>query len=201
MPTCSELRARARKNLGGNIFANAWLFALLAILISGAVLSAASFTVIGAILLGGPIAYALSKFLLILTRSEGQKTSLATLLDGFKDDFGGTIVLFLLEMVYIFLWSLLLVIPGIVKKYSYSMAQFIKVDHPEYTATQCLDESRKMMNGHKWKLFCLELSFIGWMIVGSLCFGVGSLWVSAYMSAAEASFYEELKANTVTVEG
>ena len=50
------------------------------------------------------------------------------------------------------------------------------------------------MNGKKGKLFCLDLSFIGWMIVGSLAFGVGTLWVTAYMQSARANFYEDIKA-------
>lgn len=201
MPTCSEFRARARKNLGGNIFANAWLFTLLAILINGAILSFTSISIIGAILLYGPMTYGLAKFMLLITRSEGKKTDLATLFNGFTDDFGGTLCLGLLQSVYIFLWSLLFFIPGIIKKYSYAMAQFIKVDHPEYSATECITASRKMMQGHKWKLFCLQLSFIGWAIVGSLCFGVGTLWVQAYVQAATAAFYEELNSkNTVVAQ-
>ena len=93
MPTCSEFRARARKNLGGNIFANAWLFTLLAILINGAILSFTSISIIGAILLYGPMTYGLAKFMLLITRSEGKKTDLATLFNGFTDDFGGTLCL------------------------------------------------------------------------------------------------------------
>ena len=96
MPTCSEFRARARKNLGGNIFANAWLFTLLAILINGAILSFTSISIIGAILLYGPMTYGLAKFMLLITRSEGKKTDLATLFNGFTDDFGGTLCLGLL---------------------------------------------------------------------------------------------------------
>ena len=102
--------------------------------------------------------------------------------------------------VQLMLWYLTIV-GGFIKTFSYYLVPFILAENPTMSGKDAIALSRKMMNGHKWKLFCLELSFIGWMIVGSLCFGVGSLWVSAYMSAAEASFYEELKANTVTVEG
>ena len=139
--------------------------------------------------------------MLLITSTEGKKTDLVTLINGFTDDFGGTLCLGLLQSVYIFLWSLLFFIPGIIKTYSYAMAQFIKVDHPEYSATECITASRKMMQGHKWKLFCLQLSFIGWAIVGSLCFGIGTLWVQAYVQAATAAFYEELNSkNTVVAQ-
>ena len=103
------------------------------------------------------------------------------------------LVLYILQFIYIFLWTLLLIIPGIVKSYSYSMAFYIMNDHPEYTATQCLDESRRMMNGHKLDLFCLHLSFIGWIIVSILTCGIGVLWVDPYMQLSQANFYEELK--------
>jgi uncharacterized membrane protein len=73
------------------------------------------------------------------------------------------------------------------------MAPYIKYDHPEYSWKRCLDESKAMMKGYKWKLFCLDLSFIGWNIVGMLCFIVGMYWVLPYTKAAQVCFYEELK--------
>ena len=74
------------------------------------------------------------------------------------------------------------------------MTFYIKNDHPEYTATEAITESRRMMDGHKMDFFLLQLSFIGWWIVGVLCFGIGTLWVQAYNETANAIFYEELKA-------
>ncbi len=73
------------------------------------------------------------------------------------------------------------------------MSFYIKADHPEYDWRQCINESKAMMYGHKWELFVLDLSFIGWMIVGALCLGIGTLWATAYQSAARAQFYESLK--------
>ena len=66
-------------------------------------------------------------------------------------------------------------------------------------ATQCITESRRIMSGNKMRLFLLDLSFIGWYIVGALCFGIGTLWVNAYHQMARANFYEDLCATYGTV--
>lgn len=112
---------------------------------------------------------------------------------GFQDDFGGTFLIGLMTSLFTFLWSLLFVIPGIVKMYAYSMAYYIKLDHPDYGWKACIDESRQLMDGHKWEKFVLDLSFLGWIIVGSLCLGVGTLWVTPYMEATNAQFYEYVR--------
>ena len=72
------------------------------------------------------------------------------------------------------------------------MSYYIKLDNPELGANDCITASRKLMKGHKWQLFVLDLSFIGWYIVGMLCFGVGVLWVQAYHEVARAEFYNSL---------
>ena len=79
------------------------------------------------------------------------------------------------------------------KAYSYSMAYYIKLDHPDYGWNACISASRQLMNGHKWEKFVLDLSFLGWIIVGALCLGVGTLWVTPYMEAANAQFYEYVR--------
>lgn len=200
MSSRSEIRARARKALGGNIFATTWLLILVAGLIVNAIMGVVSFTYVGPLILTGPLSYGLIKVILKAVREQDSKVELGDLFKGFTEDFVGNFLTGLLVTLFTFLWSLLFVIPGIVKGYSYSMALYIKTDHPEYTAKQCIDESRKMMNGHKMELFLLQLSFIGWMFVGALCLGVGTLWVNAYMQTATACFYEELK-NQPVVEG
>ena len=118
--------------------------------------------------------------------------NVADVFRGFPEDFGGTLLLGLLSSLFTFLWGLLLVVPGIVKAYSYSQAFFVKVDRPEYDWRACMDESIRLMDGHKMDLFILDLSFLGWYIVGALCIGVGTLWVYPYHMAARTKFYEEL---------
>ena len=115
--------------------------------------------------------------------------------DGFVKDFGGNFLLFFMSGLFVALWSLLFIIPGIVASYSYAMSYYIKNDHPEYKWNECIKESKKMMKGYKWKLFCLDLSFIGWRIVAFFIpFGIGTLFLNPYTHAAYAAFYEELKA-------
>ena len=194
-----ELREKARGILGGKIFTSEWLYALLVSLIAGAVIGFTSSFIIG-ILVIGIVNIGLNKYYLYRSRKSIKFDNFAVLIDGVKGDVGGNIILGLLVTLFTFLWSLLFVIPGIVKAYSYSMAYFIKIDHPEYTATQAIDESRRIMNGNKMKLFLLDLSFIGWMIVGSLCFGIGVLWVNAYMQAAHAEFYRDIIGDGEVVE-
>lgn len=185
------LRARARKTLGGNIFSSNWLYPLLASLIISAISGIAGTLIIG-ILASGILFVGQSKYYLNISRRTTPNDNIQPLTEGIKNDVAGNVILGLLINIFVFLWTLLFIIPGIVKSYSYSMAYYIKCDHPEYSAQQAIDESRRIMHGNKWKLFMLDLSFIGWIILGSLCFGIGTLWVAPYMQAARAEFYLDI---------
>ena len=94
--------------------------------------------------------------------------------------------------IFIFLWTLLLIIPGIIKSYAYSMSGFILAENPEMTAKEAMQVSEKMMVGNKWRLFCLQFSFIGWQLLCILSFGIGFLWLTPYTNAATAAFYDEI---------
>ena len=94
--------------------------------------------------------------------------------------------------LYVFLWSLLLIIPGIIKAYAYAMSVFILSENPEMSAKEAMDVSRKMMDGNKWRLFCMQLSFIGWDLLNLCTLGLGSLWLGPYKNAASAAFYDEV---------
>lgn len=115
----------------------------------------------------------------------------------FRDGFGrwGRNVwgMFLMTL-FTTLWSLLLIIPGFIKYYAYAMTPYILIDNPELSANQAINLSIKMMKGHKLDLFILHLSFIGWIFLGIVTFGVGLLWVMPYMMTAQAAFYEDVKA-------
>ncbi len=193
MQSSSEYRRRAREALDGNIFGNTWLYLVLAVLVVGAILGASSFIFIGPLLLLGPLTIGLCSYTLHLLRNTERKNKVDSLLDGFRGSIGNHILVGFLVELFTALWSMLFFIPGIVKAIAYSQSFYIAIEHPEYDANTCITESRKMMNGHKWEYFCLQLSFLGWIIVGSLCLGIGTLWVSAYMQAANAAFYEDLK--------
>lgn len=188
-----ELKQKARAQLGSSLFSNTWMVALLICFLTSAIVGAAGSVVpgIGALLVTGTITYGCERMFLKQAR-DAQPMEIGDLFSGFTSCFGETFVLGFLSSLFIALWSLLLVIPGIIKAYSWSMIYFIKVDHPEYDWRQCLSESAAMMNDHKLDLFLLDLSFIGWYLLGSLCFGLGTLWVAPYHKAAKAQFYAEL---------
>ena len=94
------------------------------------------------------------------------------------------------------LWSLLLVIPGIIKALSYSMSMYILAENPEIGALEAINRSKAMMDGHKMELFVLQLSFIGWYLLCAVTFGIAGVWVVPYVSATTANFYNSIK-NTV----
>ena len=193
----SELRSRARAQLGGNIFSVNWLMMLVVGVIVAVMNSVATdITIvvggIGAIVVTGAISYGQARATTNLARGQ-EKVNILDVFAGFTEGFGRTFLLGLMTSLYIFLWSLLFLIPGIVKSYSYAMAPFIMQDDPSKNWKQCLDESREMMNGHKAQLFWLEFSFIGWILLGMLCFGIGVLFVTPYIMQARTNFYISLK--------
>ena len=193
MKTAREYRKEARDLLGNNIFHEKWLYVLLLLLLTSAIIYAAASLTLGivGVILAGPLGYGVITILLRLARHQDEKADFTYLFNGFKEKFGETVIVSVLTYVYIFLWSLLFVIPGIVKSYSYAATMYL-VKEKGLTGNDAITESRKLMDGNKFRLFCLDLSFIGWYILGSLCFGVGVLWVEAYRGVARAAFFEEL---------
>ena len=128
-----------------------------------------------------------------VTREE--QADYGNLLDGFGI-FGRVVILSILESVFIFLFMLLLVIPGIIAIYRYRQALYLLLDHPEYTPMQCLRLSSEMMRGHKMELFMIDLSFIGWEILRGLLPPV-AIWVWPYEWLTYANYYRVLKGESV----
>ena len=186
-----QLRAEARENLGGNIFANVWLMAFVVVLIYSAILGIVSNIPVAPILISGAFAFGLALVFLKLARGE-DRVNIEDLFKGFSEGFAQNLLLGLMISIFTTLWTLLFIIPGIVKSYAYSMAFFIRNDHPDYDWSTCIAESQKLMQGKKMKLFLLDLSFIGWYLLGFLAFGIGVVWASAYAQAARAAFYCDL---------
>lgn len=117
--------------------------------------------------------------------------------DGFIgfSQYGRALGCCVLTGLFIFLWSLLFIIPGIIKAFSYAMTPYILLDHPEMGVSEAITESRRIMDGHKWELFCLNLSFIGWILLGILTLGILFFWLTPYMSITHAAFYRSLPKN------
>ena len=93
--------------------------------------------------------------------------------------------------IFTILWTLLLIIPGLIKGISYSQTFFLLKDNPEYSALEAITESKKRMKGYKWKFFLMNLSFIGWVFIAIFTLGIGFLWLSPYVATVNATFYNE----------
>ena len=208
----SELRAQARERLEGKwgtfvlmtflmlviqtiLQIPGYIGSLLEILSPENVLASLSFSNISNILslLALPLSWGLTVSLLRNHREES--VDLENLFDGFR---GGRYTrvfcaIFLVNL-FTFFWALLLIIPGIMKAFSYALTPYIIMDEPELTARQAITRSCEIMQGRRWKLFCLYLSFIGWGILSLLTFGIGFLWLVPYMNASVAAFYEDARA-------
>jgi len=144
---------------------------------------------IAQLLLSGPVTLGIALCMLKLFRED--TLSVDALTEGFQT-FLPAFLVHLLTVLFILLWSLLLVIPGIVAGYSYSMAYYILADNPGMTAMEALKASKNLMKGHKMDLFLLHLTFAGWFILSALSLGIGFLWLSPYMTAAATAFYLDL---------
>ena len=139
-----------------------------------------------------PLSYGLSN---AFVRAKRAKTSVAVS-DLFlaKDQYFGVVGTGFFVGLYTLLWSLLFLIPGIYKGLAYSMSVFIRHDHPELTANECIDLSEDMMDGHKLDLFCIVLVFIVLSLLSFLTCCIGFFFTLPYMYSILAEFYEDVKA-------
>lgn len=137
-----------------------------------------------------PLIWGMTVFFLGIAR--GEEMTVGRVFDGFKD-FGRIFTTMFLYFLYIILWGMLLVIPGVIKGYSYAMTPYILKDNPEMKNNEAIEKSMEMMNGHKMDLFLLDLSLIGWAVLCLFTLGIGFLFLSSYQDTAHAHFYEDLK--------
>lgn len=139
------------------------------------------------LVIGGAIKLGLCNYNINLVNRAPQN-GLSTLF-GRLNTFGKAFLLQLITGVLVFLWSLLLIIPGIIAMYRYAMAPFIMAQNPGVGIIEAIQQSKQMMKGHKWQLFVLQLSFIGWAILCVFTMGIGLLWLAPYIGASNAAFY------------
>lgn len=184
-----ELMAQARNRLDGN-----WGLGVLAMLICGGINLASSMLPFAggviSLLVGGPIALGLAILFLAIARSEGAQWGM--LFDGFRR-FGDALGAYLLVAIFTLLWTLLLIVPGIIAAISYSMTYFILRDDHSVGPLDAIRRSKKMMQGNKWKFFCLQWRFFWWTLLCVLTCGIGFLWLQPYIMTSAALFYEDLK--------
>ena len=153
---------------------------------------------VGFFILGSIIEIGYNRFNLDLV--DRQKEPQISALFGYFSYWKTTAAAKLLQVLYIFLWSLLLFIPGIMAGYSYAMTGYILSEHPEMTAGEAIEQSKQMMFGNRWRLFCLQLSFIGWDLLCAVTLGIGHLWLTPYKQAAMAAFYRDVSATAYIID-
>jgi uncharacterized membrane protein len=184
-----ELRARARGQLQGkwtNPVLVTLIFLVIFILVSYLPVVGSGLTLI----LSGPLYFGYSQYCLNFKRGNNPKFD--DLFSGFKN-LGSSIALYFIMWIFILLWSLLLIVPGIIAGIRYSMSFYVLCDKPDIGALNALNKSKEIMRENKMQLFLLWLSFIGWAVCCIFTFGVGFLWLMPYVSLSIVNFYEEAR--------
>lgn len=191
--TRAELKARAKEQLKGNVWRLFLCMALIYVItyVVGLVAGLVSeYLILVAYVITPPLSLGL--IMVYLQVSYGNKAEVAKLFEGFQH-FGKSIALYLLLFIFIFLWCLLLIIPGYVKAISYSMSYYVMAENPNMTAREAINESKAIMNGHKAEYFVLQLSFIPWILLTAVTFGIASIYVIPYMQLTTTNFYHSIK--------
>lgn len=192
----AELKAAAKAQIKGKI---GMLF-LCYLIVFGIGLVAGFIPVVGVIVsIVVTPALSLGLNMIYLGLTEEKNVEVGTLFKGFQF-VGKALWLTILIAVFTFLWTLLFYIPGIVKGLSYSMAFYVLAENPEMTAREALRESKEIMHGHKWELFVLQLSFILWMLLVTVTFGIAAIYVVPYQTCTVANFYQKIKRQPQAME-
>jgi uncharacterized membrane protein len=194
--TNSEITNQARESLSGKWGLAIGTFAIYALIVvamqaipkTGGLIS---------LIVSGPLSLGIIIFSLSLSRNTNPH--LEQMFYGFKR-FKDALVAYLLTTLFTMLWALLLLVPGIVAALSYTMTFYIMADDESISARDAIKKSKKMMNGYKWKMFCLDLRFLGWAILCIFTLGIGFIWLIPYMSVATAKFYEDIKGGVELAE-
>lgn len=126
-----------------------------------------------------------------LALMDGMTPGLGELFSGFSI-WSKAFLLQLLQGIYLFGWTMLFVIPGIIKTYSYAMSSYIMAEHPDMSPNEAITASRTLMDGNKWRLFCLDFSFIGWKLLVCITCGIGAIPLEPYIASSHAAFYREI---------
>lgn len=195
--TRDRLKKEARGQINGN---NIWILFLMHLIMAVIILGCAAVPVIGwiAVIIMKAV-FDISICMIFLNIAKKEDISVGDIFKGFNIT-GEAVWLKIITTFFTFLWTLLFIIPGIIKTYSYSMAPFILADNPELTASEALSESIRIMEGHKFDLFVLELSFILWYILCLITSGIAYIYVRPYVRATITNFYNDIKEKKVEAE-
>lgn len=189
-----ELKERARAQIKGKIGILFLITAIMLVISAGGYFILSYYFEFGASIVSfiiGP-AFSLSLIRVYINVALGNVIKVEDSLSGF-DDFWSAFKLYFLICFFTYLWTLLFIIPGIIKSISYSMSMCILAENKGKSALQCINESKKMTEGHKKEIFVLALSFMGWYLLGSLTFGIGYIWIMPYIYTTYINAYFSLK--------
>ena len=189
----AELKSAAKEQIKGKIGVLFLVTLIIALIsgVAGAILSLVPFGGLVVSIIITP-AFSLSVIRVYLNVVNGGQPEARDAFCGFDDFWAAFKVTFLVGL-FTFLWSLLFVIPGIIKSYSYSMSLYILAENKGKPALECINESKAMTEGHKFDLFVLGLSFLGWALLCVITLGIAAIWVTPYMAATYANAYNLLK--------
>ena len=188
----AELKAAAKQQIQGKI-GILFVINLIVGVISGAI---SAIPVVGSVVSAFVVApaFTLALTCIYLNLVNGQHPEIGDAFSSFNNFWPAFKVTFLTGL-FTMLWSLLFYIPGIIKAISYSMAMYIQAENPGKPALECIEESKRMTQGHKMELFVLGLSFIGWGLLCVITLGIAYIWVGPYMQATFTNAYLKLKYN------
>lgn len=146
-----------------------------------------------------PIVIGVQRFFVV---SHYRKADLNELAYGFSNNYMNVVKIMFMRQMYVFLWSMLFVIPGIIKGYEYRMIPYILAEHPDIDSEQAFAISKQMMDGNKWNAFVLDLSFIGWWLLSAITCNILSIfYVHPYTLMTSAELYVALKEITYGSRG
>jgi len=184
-----QLMTNARELLRGR-----WGDAIAACIVFGAIMIILNaIPIIGSIaslIISGPMI--LGFYLFFLPYVKGESPRIALIFEGFKS-FLDSFIAYLVALVFILLWSLLLIVPGIIAAISYSMMFLIMAENPGMDGLASIRKSKEMMDGYKWKYFYLMCRFIGWFLLCVITCGIAGIWVGPYWVTSKVLFYEDIK--------
>jgi uncharacterized membrane protein len=187
------LMTHARAALQGNWGIGAGA-AFLTIIINAIAQSIPKVGFIISLIIAGPVSIGLYIFSFSIVRY--QKAKIEQVFEGFQS-FKNGVIAYLLVLIFTLLWTLLLIIPGIIAAYSYSMTFLILAEDKSIEPMAAISKSKEMMQGYKWKLACLQFRFLGWGLLCLLTIGIGFLWLIPYMTVSFVQFYEDIKTNNL----
>ena len=197
MKTRAELKEMAKQQIKGNI-GMLFVIALIIGAISGAAGAFPPLALVVSIIVTPAFSISIIRVYQELARN-GKKPEAKAAFAGFDDFWTGFKALFLVGL-FTFLWSLLFVIPGIIKSFSYSQTMMIVAENKGIGAREAINRSKAMMDGRKMDYFVLGLSFIGWGLLCCITLGIAAIWVGPYMQATMVNFYNDIKPVEANVE-